>query len=199
MRTRRPPCSMTARMYVRTQSASPPRRSRQRGARWPANGESPARSLRSGRVRGRCPPPVGPSGQWTRRSSPRAADDIFGRHCPAGRAAVRRPTVKDGLLAVVDDRPPRDALIQTLLDAVIAEHQAQRFHGLRTGSRSDPSASCCSQADGARWASVIRGFTDAGALAGTPGWRTSPRWQLPVHGNGAYPAVFRSGEFDDQK
>ena len=40
-----------------------------------------------------------------------------------------RLTIRDGVLTVVDDRPPRDAVIHALLDHVIDE---PRPHGLRT-------------------------------------------------------------------
>src|SRR5256885_6055326 len=40
-----------------------------------------------------------------------------------------RLTIQDGVLAVVDDRPPRDAVIHALLDQVLAERQP---HGVRT-------------------------------------------------------------------
>src|SRR5207247_5419662 len=40
-----------------------------------------------------------------------------------------RLSIQDGMLTVVDDRPPRDAVILTLLDQVLAERQPD---GVRT-------------------------------------------------------------------
>src|SRR5262245_7797119 len=42
---------------------------------------------------------------------------------------VGRLAMTDGVLAVADDRPPRDAVIHALLDQVIVERPS---HGLRT-------------------------------------------------------------------